>query len=203
MLDDGSTEIRLRNTVGSPWESFLAWGPEEAFGGVAGFTPDDNGIRVLTSVDANAARVVEIDISSRAQRVVASDEQYDVTDAMIHPRSHILQAVAFLRARLEWTVLDEAVRADFEFLQSNHSGELNIISRDLDDTTWIVAYVHDDTPVQYFTYSRAERSTQFLFTSQPALESYKLAAMEPISFVARDGMNLYGYLSTPVGVEPQ
>lgn len=203
MLPDGSTEIRLRDTVSSPWESFLSWGPEETFGGVAGFTPEDDGIRVLTSVDSNSARIVEMDIASREQRVVASDEQYDVTDVMIHPRNHTLQAVAFLRARLEWTVLDEAVRADFDFLYSHQQGDLNIISRDLDDATWIVAYVLDSSPIQYFAYRRAERTMEFLFTSQPALEQYTLATMEPISYSARDGMTLYGYLSVPVGVEPK
>jgi len=202
MLPDGSTEIRLRDSVNSPWESFLTWGPEETFGGVAGFTPENDGIRVLTSVDANAARIVEINISTHDQRVIASDEQYDVTDVMIQPRSHTLQAVAFLRARLEWTILDEGVRSDFDFLLSNHSGDLNIVSRDLDDTIWIVAYVLDDAPVQYSAYHRADKSMIFLFTSQPALENYTLAAIKPISFCARDGMTLYGYLSIPVGVAP-
>jgi dipeptidyl aminopeptidase/acylaminoacyl peptidase len=203
MLPDGSTEIRLRDTVDRAWESFLTWGPEETFGGVAGFTPNNDGIRVLTSLDANAARIVEIDIKTREQCVIASDNQYDVTDVMIQPRKHTLQAVAFLRARLEWLVLDDAVREDFEFLTTAHPGDLNIVCRDLDDTAWIVAYVHDDKPTQYYLYIRSSKSTEFLFTSQPALESYALASMQPVSFEATDGMTLYGYLSTPVGVEPK
>ncbi|MFH4268359.1 prolyl oligopeptidase family serine peptidase, partial [Acinetobacter baumannii] len=32
---------------------------------------------------------------------------------------------------------------------------------------------------------------------------YKLAKMQPISFKARDGMTIYGYLTLPVGVQPR
>src|SRR5262249_51443278 len=40
-----------------------------------------------------------------------------------------------------------------------------------------------------------------LFTGQPALEKYKLSRMRPISFQARDGMTIYGYLTLPVGID--
>jgi dipeptidyl aminopeptidase/acylaminoacyl peptidase len=42
-----------------------------------------------------------------------------------------------------------------------------------------------------------------LFSNRPALEKFQLAAMKPVEFTARDGMKLYGYLSTPAGVEPK
>jgi dipeptidyl aminopeptidase/acylaminoacyl peptidase len=35
------------------------------------------------------------------------------------------------------------------------------------------------------------------------LEKYTLSAMRPIEFAARDGMKLYGYLTTPAGMEPE
>jgi pimeloyl-ACP methyl ester carboxylesterase len=35
------------------------------------------------------------------------------------------------------------------------------------------------------------------------LEHYRLAPMKPISYTARDGMKLYGYLTTPVDKEPK
>src|SRR6266851_9347927 len=44
---------------------------------------------------------------------------------------------------------------------------------------------------------------ELLFSNRPKLEKYKLSAMKPIEFTARDGMKLYGYLTTPAGVEPK
>ena len=200
MTSDGSTEVRLRAGVDSPWESFLTWGPEESFGGVLGFTPDNNGVLIVTSVDANSARIIQIDIATGTRTVIAEDDQYDASEVLTHPTTHEIEAVAFRKARLEWTVLSDAVAADFEFLSEFNSGDLNITDRNRADNVWLIAYVSDVAPVKYYVFSRATKTLEFLFTTQPALEQYTLAPMEPISYTARDGMVLYGYLTTPVGV---
>src|SRR5690242_18716111 len=41
MLPGGWQEIRIRQDVQSPWRPFQRWGPEDATGGVAGFSPDN------------------------------------------------------------------------------------------------------------------------------------------------------------------
>ena len=65
MTADGSTIIRVRNEVNSPWRELIQWGPDETFGGVFGFTPDNRKLWVGTSIDANAARS-----NSRFERMV-------------------------------------------------------------------------------------------------------------------------------------
>src|ERR1051326_8202681 len=113
MRPDGGTEIRLRENASAPWQPFLSWGPEESFGGVLGFTPDNRSIWILSSVDANAARLLEVDTHDGKTRVIAEDPQYDVTTILRHPRLRTLEAVAFLRARLEWKLLAPDLEADF------------------------------------------------------------------------------------------
>ena len=39
-----------------------------------------------------------------------------------------------------------------------------------------------------------------MFTNQPQLEGLQLASMEPVSYTARDGLTIHGYLTKPVGV---
>ncbi|MCJ7501611.1 MAG: S9 family peptidase, partial [Acidobacteriia bacterium] len=48
-LPDGGTEIRVRDDVKSPWRSFQKSGPEETFGGIWGFTPDNTGVYLASS----------------------------------------------------------------------------------------------------------------------------------------------------------
>src|SRR5579871_4656238 len=200
---DGGTEIRIRDDARSPWRALLSWGPDESFGGVAGFTPDNRGVRLISSVDANAARLLEMDLASGKTSVVAEDPQYDVGGILAHPRKHTLEAVQFVRQRLEWTVLDPSLRADFEALARVRDGDFSILSRDLEERLWTVAYIEDDGPVYFYLYDRSTQQATALFSNQPALERYKLAPMQPISYTARDGMIIHGYLTLPVGVEPQ
>jgi dipeptidyl aminopeptidase/acylaminoacyl peptidase len=200
---DGGMLIRIREDARSPWREFLRWGPEETFGGIVGFTPDNRGLWLISSVDANAARLIEVDLATKKTKVIAEDPQYDVSSVMIHPKTRHLEAVQFIRARREWQVLDPSLRADFERLRKERDGDFSVVSRDREDRTWVVSYLVDDGPVYYYIYERATRRLGLLFSSQPALERYRLAKMQPISFTARDGMTIYGYLTLPVGVEPK
>jgi dipeptidyl aminopeptidase/acylaminoacyl peptidase len=66
-----------------------------------------------------------------------------------------------------------------------------------------VSYGVDDGPVPFYVYDRTSRKAAFLFSNRPAQEKYRLAKMQPISFQARDGLKVHGYLTLPVGLEPK
>ena len=201
-LPDGGTELRVRD-AGGGWRVFLTWGADETNGGVAGFSPDNAKMWLINSVDANASRLLEVDLATGSSAVVAEDPQYDVSSILRHPKTRALEAVSFTRARTEWTALDPALQADFDALAKVCTGDWSVVSRDLADTTWIVACTLDDGPLTFYTYDRAAQTASLLFSSKPDLENYSLAPMEPVSFPARDGLTLHGYLTLPVGLEPK
>src|SRR5205085_2712455 len=143
--------------------------------------------------------VYHLDIASGAITVIAEDPEYDVASTMIHPDTREIQAVAFDRDRLEWSVLDDSIKGDFEYIRSLHRGDFSINSRDDADATWIVAFTVDNGPVPFYAYDCKTRTATFLFDNQPALNEYTLATMEPFSFTSRDGQTIHGYLTLPPG----
>jgi dipeptidyl aminopeptidase/acylaminoacyl peptidase len=200
---DGGTELRIRDDAKSPWRTFQKWSANETFGEIAAFGPDNQHCWVITSVGVNAARLLEVDLKSGTSKVIAEDPQYDVEDILLHPTRHELEAVAFVRSRTEWKVIDPAVQADFDLIAKAQRGDFWVVSRDLADKNWIVGYWMDDGPLYYYHYDRAAKKATKIFSDRPALETYKLSRTEPISFKARDGMTIHGYLTLPVGVEPR
>ncbi|HVP42284.1 MAG TPA: S9 family peptidase [Terriglobales bacterium] len=202
-LPDGGWVIRVRDTVKSPWRELIKWGPDESLGGAASFSPDNKSLWVLTSVGGNTLRVLEVDVASGKQKVVAEDPQYDAGQLLVNPKSHALEAVEFIRARSEWQVLDPAVKTDFEAIKKVRDADLRVVSRDLADQHWVVAYSADNSPVYFYVYDRKAKKANVIFSDRPKLEGYKLASMRPISFKARDGMEIFGYLTLPAGVEPR
>ncbi|MEO8436165.1 MAG: S9 family peptidase [Pyrinomonadaceae bacterium] len=196
---DGSTEIFVRDDDKSAWRSFMKWGADEVNGGVASFSPDNKKLWIISSVDANTGRLIEVDIATGKQTVVAEDKQYDVGGALINPIKRNLEAVRFIRARADWSVLDKSIQSDFAALRKVRDGDFSISSRDAADKTWIVSYVMDNGPVYYYSYDRGSKKAAMLFSNRPALEKYTLAKMQPVSFTARDGMTIHGYLTLPVG----
>jgi dipeptidyl aminopeptidase/acylaminoacyl peptidase len=199
--DDGGGLIRVRDTVKSPWRELLKWGPEETIDGQSGFSADNRSLWVMTSLDANAARLVLVDIATGKRTVIAEDPQFDAAFVVEHPRTNKLQAVVFLRERRDFQVLDPDVQADFDVLKKVRDADISDISRDLADDKWIVTFEGDDAPIYYYLYDRASKKATVLFSNRPALENYKLAKVRPIQYKARDGMTIYGYLTTPAGVE--
>jgi len=194
---DGGTLIRMRENPKSPWKEFQRWGADESFGGVEGFTPDNKGILIVSSVGANAARLLEVDLATGKSKVVAEDPQYDVGGVMVNPKTHKVEGVMFIRARREWSLVDKSLQADFDTLRAIRDGDFSVNNRDLADKTWLVTYISDNAPVYYYAFDRSTKKATLLFSNRPALEKYKMAKMQPVSFKTRDGMTIYGYLTLP------
>ncbi len=199
---DGGTVILTRADAGAEWETALSVGFDDALNtGPIGFTGDGTGLYLLSSVDANASQLVRLDLATGTTEVLAGDPQYDVGGLLLHPDTKAVQMVSFNRARTEHVVLDPGIAADVEGIAAIQSGDWTLVGRDHADATWLVAFSVDDGPVAYWAWDRARRAATFMFHHQPALSGYQLAAMEPFSFTARDGLEIHGYVSSPVGVD--
>ena len=198
---DGGMIVRVRDDSKAPWRELVKWGPDETFGGVNGFSPDNQALWVTTSLDVNAARLLEIDLASGKRKVITEDPEFDVNSTINDPKTNALEAVSYTRQRKEYEFIDPKVKADFEVLQKVRRGDIASISQDLGDDKWIVGFMVDDGPEYWYVYDRSKQQATLLFSNRPQLEKYKLSAMKPIEFTARDGMKLYGYLTTPAGME--
>ncbi len=200
---DNSGEIRVRDDVGAPWRTLISWGPGEMNSdatGMAGFTADEGGILVVTSLDANAERLIEVDARTGRRKVLAEDPEYDVAGVMMNPRTRALEAAFFEKDARTYAFFDRTIESDFGVLRSVREGGISIRSRDRADGAWLVRYAASDRPTSYYHYDRKERKATFLFSEDPPLERVVLASKTPVRFEARDGLTLHGYLTLPVGV---
>ncbi|BDI18671.1 peptidase S9 [Nostoc cf. commune SO-36] len=198
---DGGYDLLLQKSD-KQWETLRHWGSEEE-GNSVSFSDDGKTLYIQGNHDANAKRLLAVDLDTRQETVIAEDEQYDVVGIIIQPLTRVIQAVSFYKDKQEWQVIDQSIAADFEEIAKVRPGEFSIISRDLEDKTWLVAYRTDDGPVYYYAYNRESKTSTFLFSNQSKLETLQLASMQPISYEARDGLTIHSYLTTPVGIPTQ
>ncbi|MEG4121346.1 S9 family peptidase [Microcoleus sp. N9_B4] len=196
---EGGKELLWRETADKSWESLRSWGPDEE-GGAVMFSENGKILYIRGDHDANAERLIALDLETKQETDLASDPEYDVGGIVVHPTKREIQAVSFYKDKQEWRILDQSIAEDFEAIGKLGPGEFSITSRNLADTTWLIAYRTDDGPVYYYAYDRASKTFTFLFSNQPKLEGLPLSSMEPISYTARDGLTIHGYLTKPVGV---
>ena len=201
---DGGMNLMVRPPGASmeEWGLVLSIDSDDALGtGPVGFTADGGGLYLLASVDANASRLVLLDLNSGEAKVLAEDPRYDVGGIMLNPDTRQVQMVSFNRARVEHQVLDPTIQDDVDGIRAIQPGDFSLVGRDHADCTWLVAFTVDNGPVSYYAWDRESKMATFLFVHQPALAQYQLASMEPFSFTARDGLEIHGYLTFPPGVE--
>ncbi len=196
---DGGYDLLFRE---ASWSTLRHWGADDE-GYAVSFSADNQILYLVGSHEANAQRLIALDLAKSQETVIAEDSQYDVGGILIHPTERVIQAVSFYRDKQEWQILDQSIAADFEAIAQVRPGEFNVSSRTLADHTWLVAYATDNGPVYYYAYNRESKTSTLLFSNQPKLEELPLVPMQPISYQARDGLTIHGYLTTPVGTPTQ
>jgi dipeptidyl aminopeptidase/acylaminoacyl peptidase len=202
--EEGGMSIMVRDDEDDDWRTLLEVGPQDALGtGPLAFARRGDHLLALSSVGANASRLVRFDLATGHEEVLAEDPRYDVADVRLHPDTHEVEWVSFLRDRVDHQPLSPTVADDLAFLEQAERGDVSVLGEDHADATWVVGYLRDDGPARYHRYDRAARELTFLFEDRPALAGYELARMEPFRVTARDGLELQGYVTVPAGVEPR
>ncbi len=200
--EDGGFDLLLRDSADAEWRTVLSWNADDSLtSGPVGFTLDGRSLFLLDSRGVNAAPLIKLEIASGKREVLAQDPHYDVSDVMEHPDTHEIQMVSFVKARIEHVVLDPSIQQDIDEIRKLSAGDFGIYNRTHDDDVWLVGFTEDDSPLSYYTFDRKEKKGTFLFYNRPELTEYTLARMRPISFRARDGLTIHGYLHTPVGTQ--
>jgi dipeptidyl aminopeptidase/acylaminoacyl peptidase len=200
---DASSELLVRDDDGAPWRSLATFHPDDGVAQPVGFSAAGDALLAITSAGANAARLVGYNVATGAPHDLAGDPDHDVTNVVFSPRTKEPFAASVVRDRTEWIVLDPAYAPDFTALAEQVPGDLQIVSIDRDDRTWLVGSVIDTGSPSFWIYDRAARRSTKLFATRPTLDVYPLAAMTPVRYSARDGLTIHCYLTTPLGIDAQ
>ncbi|WP_437912342.1 S9 family peptidase [Sorangium sp. So ce302] len=201
MTRDGGQEYI--DLTGKEPKPFVAFGPEDAVTSEAiGFDAAGKTLYFRDSRGRDTAALVTLDLRKAKPAVLAEDAKADVSDVIVHPKTGKVQAAASERERKRWQVLDKSIQPDLDALRAVADGELDVLSRSLDDKRWTVGYTVSDGPVRYYLYDRDAKKATFLFTNRAALESQPLVKLRPVVIKARDGLELVSYLSLPRAADP-
>jgi dipeptidyl aminopeptidase/acylaminoacyl peptidase len=95
---------------------------------------------------------------------------------------------------------------DFKALQASLDAALpdtlnTITSFTADESVFIVTAASDRDPGSFYLYDAKANSLSLLARRFPEIDPAQMAEMRPFQFKARDGMQLYGYITLPAGRE--
>lgn len=193
---DGGLDVLRREA--DTWVEHDSIGFEDVLTtGPAGLTFDGQTLYMRDSRNRDTSALFAIDTATGARTLVHEDARADVGGSLSDPQTGQVQAVSVNYLREEWTTLDDSIAGDLATLQEIGPGEVSVVSRTLDDRTWIVAYGAAEAPAEFYRYNRDSGEATRLFSARPALEGAPLVPMWPQEITSRDGLTLVSYLTLP------
>jgi dipeptidyl aminopeptidase/acylaminoacyl peptidase len=182
---------------------------EFPFGGevyeFAGFTEDPQTIYIRSDFELSRQAIYEYDLEARriGERVYAH-EWADVEEVEYAPWSD--RPVAITYASTEWQ--RHWLDPDAEYLQRSIDAALpktgnEIVGRSRDDRLLVLYSSAATEPPSLSLYDRTAKRIDILPAPYPELAGVRFAPMRPVSYEARDGLRIHGYLTLPLDAEPK
>ncbi|PYK07354.1 MAG: S9 family peptidase [Verrucomicrobia bacterium] len=219
----GRTIIRVRDAGDKAWRDLVVMPFERAlFAGqvvngslIVGFDPDGKSLLIVSAQHSDKGRLVRVDLQDGHEHgVIAEDPHCDVAfvdvgrlgmepGVILHPVTGAVQAVQFNYMTPQWSFVDPKLKTDFENINREAPGFFDLVSRDNADRVWIVASRRSDAPVTYYKFDRGTKKLSRLFTENPALAKFAVAAKKPGIIKTRDGLEIVSYLTIAPGVDPR
>ncbi len=148
----------------------------------------------------DTAALVRVDLASGATTVEMEDPRADVSDVTADPATGVVDGAWSTYEASRFVPVGaggERLGGHLEHLATLGRGEVEIASRTLDDSLWVVAWLPEDGPIAYGLYWPETRHMQELFSSRTGLRGQPLARRRPHVIPSRDGLSLVSYLSLP------
>ena len=176
-------------------------------------TPDGTGLWMGSNDGTDRTRLVRLDVATGTQIAVDShptldiDPRGQVSPTMPQPlilseRTGDLLGVRYYGERQEIRPLNRTFADVLANVEKLSDGDLGFITSDRSERRWVIGFNHDREPGHTYLYDHATGESRLLYRPMPHLDPETLAPMTPVTIPSRDGLELHGYLTLPVGVDP-
>lgn len=145
--------------------------------------------------------LVRLDLATGAEELFYERPDVDLDNVTLSRRTREPLVAYSMPGYPARQVFDPALAERLSALAGDQPAEVLISSMDQSDTVFTVA-VATDRGSRHFLL-REGHAPQFLGENRLSLIAKDLAPARPISYTARDGLTVHGYLTVPVGAAPQ
>ncbi len=205
VASDGGTEILklLKDTV----ETIYKVNSQEEAGPIR-FTEDGDSFYMTTNkgTDLDKSELELYNLKTGKTKLLDKDplNEVDFAGAIFSDVSNKLLATYYLGDKLRVYPKDEGFNEVYKKLRKSFpEGNFGVSSKTADEKIWIISISSDVDPGSVYLFNTETGDTTLLYHSRPDLNSDYLAKMKPVTYQARDGMKIHGYLTLSKGLEPK
>jgi dipeptidyl aminopeptidase/acylaminoacyl peptidase len=198
---DGSTAVLYRSDEREPWQKLAEFGlPDEGWSPLA-FDYDNNTLFIACNEGRDRSAVYTYEPASRTRGdLILGHDVVDVAGVMLSDLDRKLVGVAYEAEKPEIHWIDPEYKRVHDMVNEALPDTFNVIQRPRGNRDIaLVQSFSDREPGAYYLLSLKDLSLRFLLRPREWIDPAKMAEMKPVSYKARDGLTIHGYLTLPVG----
>ncbi len=169
------------------------------------FTYDNRNLYVLSNLDRDKAAVYVFDLEKRELgQLVFEHSEVDVAGLIRSRKRKRITGAYYFTDRRHYHFLDDwraNLQAGLEARLPDK--EVVVVSMSRDESKVLVRTYSDRSLGAYYYFVPETKELTKLADVSPWIDERMLATMDPVSYRSRDSLLIHGYLTLPVGVEPQ
>lgn len=165
-----------------------------------GFVKDKpHHIYTLSNVNRDKASLVELDLNTGEELVLFSHPEVDISTGGYATESGEMVYAYLINDHRERHFLNSDFAKSYQGLADKLPGfELRVIDEDFSSKRFVIHAFTDQNPGGIYFYDGQNDKLQRIVEINPSLNGKKLANMKPISYTARDGKVIKGFLTLPI-----
>jgi len=169
------------------------------------FTFDNKQVYVLSNLGRDKTAIIRYDIANDKEvEKLFEHPEVDVMNLSYSRKRKIITAARFYTDKNHFHFFDEQTKNLQVTLEKKLPGyEVRIASMNKEENKALVRTFSDRSLGAYYFYDLETKDFYKLVEISPWLNEDQMSAMEPVEYVARDGLTIHGYLTMPKGADPK
>ncbi len=166
------------------------------------FTFDNKNVYASSNLGRDKSAIVLFDIATGKElEVLYENPNYDVEGLFYSKKRKVLTAASYTSVKRERHFFDHETQALFERLNKDLGNyEIGISSTNKAEDMYMIRTYSDKSLGAYFLYDKKKDALTKIHDVSPWLDEKEMANVFPISYSARDGVVIPGYLTLPKGL---
>jgi len=201
IVDGVNTQILYRETEEDEFKDVLTTNFKETVN-PAFFDFENKNVYATSNLGRDKQAVVLFDIANgKEMEVLYENEDYDVGGVFYSKKRKVLTSASFTSWKRERHFFDKETEALFARLNKELGDyELGISAVSKDENVYMIRTYSDRSLGAYYLYNKEEDKIEKIHEVSPWIDENLMANVYPISYTARDGLVIPGYLTLPKGL---
>ena len=195
------TEVYYRDSAKDDWKVLDSYDEDEGSIQPISFAPDNKNVYVLSTLTSDKKGLYLYDVKSKSLKPVAVNDRVDLMDANFDRDGNVV-AVSFEPDYSSVEVIDKTHPIGKWYpalIKSFRGAKVSLVSATQDYSEIVVLVESDKDPGSFYIFNTKTSKLELAMKAKPWLSAENFGTTEAFSFKARDGMEIFGYLTLPKG----